>query len=187
MRALTFATLGLATFVLANPAVAQLSPAERKLKPAIDRDVARNEALLQRLVEQNSGTLNPAGVKAVADMLRPEFEELGFAVRWVDMRETGRAGHLIATHKGNGKGKRLLLIGHLDTVFEPDNAFRGWKREGDEVEGPGTVDMKGGDVIMIAALRAMKEAGRSRTPTSSPCWWGTRSGRASRWRSPGAT
>lgn len=151
--------LPLAALLLAAPAAAQLSPAEQKMRATVTAEAARHEALLQKLVEQNSGTMNPAGVKAVADMLRPELEALGFAVRWADMRETGRAGHLIATHKGNGRGKRLLLIGHLDTVFEPDNPFKGWKREGTEAEGPGSVDMKGGDVIMLAALRAMQAAG----------------------------
>lgn len=144
---------------LSTPAAAQLSPAEQRMKATVAAEAARHEALLQRLVEQNSGTMNLAGVKAVADMLRPEFEALGFQVSWIDMRETGRAGHLFARHKGNGRGKRLLLIGHLDTVFEPDNAFKGWKRDGTEAEGPGSVDMKGGDIVMLAALRAMKAAG----------------------------
>ena len=143
----------------AAPAGAAPTAAERRMKTTVDAEVARHEALLQKLVEQNSGTLNLAGVKAVADMLVPEFAQLGFATRWVDMRATGRAGHLIATHKGDGRGKRLLLIGHLDTVFEPDSPFQKWKREGDEAEGPGASDMKGGDVVIVAALRAMKAAG----------------------------
>lgn len=151
--------LPLLTAPLATPAAAQLSSAEQRMQATVAAETARHEALLQRLVEQNSGTMNPAGVKAVADMLRPEFEALGFQVSWIDLRETGRAGHLFARHKGDGRGKRLLLIGHLDTVFEPDNAFKGWKRDGTEAEGPGSVDMKGGDVVMLAALRAMKAAG----------------------------
>ena len=154
MRALPFAAL-----LLATPAVAQLTPAEQRMKAVVAAETPRHEALLQKLVEQNSGTLNLPGVKAVADMLRPEFEQLGFTVRWADMRATGRAGHLIATHKGNGRGKRLLLIGHLDTVFEPDSPFQGWRREGDRAIGPGSSDMKGGDVVIVAALRAMKAAG----------------------------
>src|ERR1043166_6719511 len=75
------------------------------------------------------------------------------------MTEAGRAGHLIAEHKGNGRGKRMLLIGHLDTVFEPDSPFQGWKRTGDIAEGPGVGDMKGGDVIILAALKAMQAGG----------------------------
>lgn len=148
-----------ALLAIATPAAAQLSPAERTMKASIAADTARNEALLERLVRQNSGTLNPEGVKAVADMLRPEFEQLGFTVRWSDMRATGRAGHLIATHTGDPRGKRLLLIGHLDTVFERNSPFQGWRRDGDRAIGPGSADMKGGDVVIVAALRAMKAAG----------------------------
>lgn len=126
---------------------------------AVEVDHARNVKLLEALVLVNSGTMNLAGVEQVGRMLTPEFEQLGFTVRWIPMAKVGRAGHLIATHKGNGKGKRLLLIGHLDTVFEPDSPFQGWKRKGDIVEGPGVGDMKGGDVVIVAALRAMHAAG----------------------------
>lgn len=126
---------------------------------AVEADQPRNLKLLEELVRVNSGTMNLAGVEQVGRMLRPEFEQLGFQVRWVPMARVGRAGHLIATHRGNGRGKRILLIGHLDTVFEPDSPFQGWKRDGDIVEGPGVGDMKGGDVIIVAAMRAMQAAG----------------------------
>ena len=129
----------------------------------VEADHARNVKLLETLVLVNSGTMNLPGVEQVGRMLTPEFEQLGFTVRWVPMAKVGRAGHLIATHKGNGKGKRLLLIGHLDTVFEPDSPFQGWKRTGDIVEGPGVGDMKGGDVVIVAALRAMHAAGTLKT------------------------
>ncbi len=126
---------------------------------AVEADSARNIKLLEDLVRVNSGTMNLAGVERVGQMLRPEFEQLGFQVTWIPMAKVGRAGHLVATHKGSGKGKRILLIGHLDTVFEPDSPFQGWKRDGDIVEGPGVGDMKGGDVVIVAALRAMQAAG----------------------------
>lgn len=125
----------------------------------IEAEHARNLKLLEELVRTNSGTMNLAGVEQVGRMLRPEFEALGFEVRWIPMGHVGRAGHLVATHKGSGRGRRMLLIGHLDTVFEPDSPFQGWKVTGDTAEGPGVGDMKGGDVIMLAALRAMQAAG----------------------------
>src|SRR3546814_14735644 len=75
------------------------------------------------------------------------------------MPETERAGHLIAVHKGREGGKRLLLIGHLDTVFEPDSPFQTFTRKGDLAEGPGVGDDKGGMVVIVAALRAMQAAG----------------------------
>jgi glutamate carboxypeptidase len=90
-------------------------------------------------------------------MVRAELEPLGFTVRWVDMAETGRAGHLIATHEG--PGRNVLLIGHLDTVFEADNPFQRFVRDGSRATGPGIGDDKGGVTVIIAALRAMQAAG----------------------------
>jgi glutamate carboxypeptidase len=145
----------------ATPAAAAgLSPAERRMAATVDAEQARTIALLERMVNQNSGSMNLAGVEAVGRMVRAELEPLGFEVRWIPMAEVGRAGHLVATHKGNGRGKRMLLIGHLDTVFEPDSPFQLFVRKGpDKAEGPGASDDKGGDAVMIAALRAMHAAG----------------------------
>ena len=151
------AALALAAAVPA--AAAPRDPAEKRMVQVIEAEHDRNVKLLEALVRVNSGTMNFKGVEQNAQMMRPEFEALGFAVRWVPMAKAGRAGHLIAEHKGNGRGKRLLLIGHLDTVFEPDSPFQGWTRKGDIVEGPGVGDMKGGNVVMLAALRAMHAAG----------------------------
>ncbi|SEL32506.1 glutamate carboxypeptidase [Sphingomonas palmae] len=143
-------------------AAATLSPAETRMHASIAAEASRTEALLERLVAQNSGSLNLAGVTKVAEMMRAELAPLGFDVRWIDMRATGRAGHIVATHKGNGRGKRVLLIGHLDTVFEPDSPFRGFRREGTRAYGPGVGDDKGGLVVIVAALRAMQAAGTLR-------------------------
>jgi glutamate carboxypeptidase len=125
----------------------------------VDAEYERSVALLEKLVNQNSGSLNIEGVTAVGRMMRVELEPLGFDVRWVPLPETKRAGHIVATHKGDGRGKRLLLIGHLDTVFEPDSPFQKFVRKGEEAEGPGAGDDKGGMVVMVAALRAMQAAG----------------------------
>ena len=145
--------------LLASPALAApVFPTDR-LRAAVAADTARNEALLQRLVEQNSGTLNLPGVRAVGDLMRAELEPLGFQVRWVDMAATARAGHLIATRSGSRKGKRVLLIGHLDTVFEPSSTFTGFTRAGTRATGPGVGDDKGGLVVIVGALRAMQAAG----------------------------
>src|SRR3569833_1464034 len=138
-------------------AQAALSPAEKKMVATGNASQDRDVALLQKLVDQNSGSRNFEGVRAVASMMQAELEPLGFAVRWVPMPETGRAGHLLAEHKG--RGKHILLIGHMDTVFEKDSPFQKMVRHGDTVEGPGVSDMKGGLVIMVSALRAMKAAG----------------------------
>jgi glutamate carboxypeptidase len=148
-----------AALVVATPAQAALSSAERRMIATVDAEQARSIALLERLVNQNSGSLNIEGVTKVGAMLRPEFEALGFKVEWKPLPETKRAGHLIATHAGKPGTKRLLLIGHLDTVFEPDSPFQRFERQGDKAIGPGVDDNKGGIVTMLAALRAMQAAG----------------------------
>ena len=141
------------------PTLAAPSPAERRMIATVDAEQGRSLALLEKLVNQNSGSLNLPGVEAVGRMMRAELEPLGFAVEWVDMKAAGRAGHIVATHKGNGRGTKMLLIGHLDTVFEPDSPFQKWERRGNEGIGPGSGDDKGGMVVMVAALRAMQAAG----------------------------
>jgi glutamate carboxypeptidase len=157
MKPLLFALL--AALALPPAVEAKLSAPERKMIETVDRERERTIGLLEKLVNQNSGTLNFPGVEAVGRMMRAELEPLGFEVRWVPMSEAKRAGHIIATHKGNGRGKRMLLIGHLDTVFEPDSPFQRFSREGDRAIGPGVGDDKGGMVVMMAALRAMQAAG----------------------------
>ncbi len=148
-----------ALLLAAMPAAAAVSPAERKMTASVDAGYEPAIALLERLVNQNSGSLNLPGVKAVADMLRPEFEALGFSVAWKPMDAAKRAGHLIATHKGRPGTTKMLLIGHLDTVFEPDSPFQSFTRDGDMATGPGVADNKGGVVTMLLALRAMQAAG----------------------------
>jgi glutamate carboxypeptidase len=152
----------LALLALPAAAEARLSREEQRIVRTVGQETDRSIALLERLVNQNSGTLNLAGVEAVGRMLRPEFEALGFEVRWVPMAEAGRAGHLIATHRGNGRGRRILLIGHLDTVFEAASPFQRFERQGNRATGPGVGDDKGGDVVIVAALRAMQAAGTLR-------------------------
>jgi len=135
---------------------------------AIDAHIVADQSLLAKLVNINSGTMHLAGVEAVKDVLVPQFESLGFKVRWVPMQiQTGRAGDLVAEHpcpQGEGKcGKRLLLIGHMDTVFEPSSTFQKYSivpnTNSQIATGPGVADMKGGIVVMLAALRAMQTAG----------------------------
>ena len=139
----------------------QLSRAERRIASAADAGVPDAIALLERAVNINSGSHNHDGVRAVGALFQPEFERLGFTVRWVDGTAWGRAGHLIAEWRGNGLGPKVLFIGHLDTVFEPDSPFQRFERLNDSTaRGPGAMDMKGGDVVMLLALRALRETGR---------------------------
>lgn len=144
---------------LSNAAHAKLSPPEAKMAATVDAEYEWSVALLERLVNQNSGTMNFAGVKTVGDMMRAELEPLGFKVEWADMAKAGRSGHLTATKAGKKGVKKLLLIAHLDTVFEADSPFQTFVRNGDEAVGPGAGDDKGGMVVIVSALRAMKAAG----------------------------
>ncbi len=154
--------LGLLLF-FAAPASATLTSAETKMAATVDAEYERTVGLLERLVNQNSGSMNLEGVEIVGRMMRAELEPLGFKVDWVPMAAAKRAGHLIATKKGKAGTKRMLLIAHLDTVFEKDSPFQTFKRLTkagiDEAEGPGAGDDKGGMVTIVAALRAMKAAG----------------------------
>ncbi|HVD94206.1 MAG TPA: M20/M25/M40 family metallo-hydrolase [Vicinamibacterales bacterium] len=134
------------------------APPERAIVSAVDAGNARALSLLEQAVNINSGTHNFAGVRAVGDLFRKEFDALGFKTTWVDGAAFKRAGHLVADHPG--RGPRILLVGHLDTVFEPDSPFQKFERIDDRTaRGPGVIDMKGGDVVILAALEGLKSAG----------------------------
>lgn len=144
-----------------------LLPVESTMVRSVDTQNPTAIALLEKLVNINSGTLNIPGVIAVKDEIAPRLASLGFSVRWVPMDEAHRAGDLVAEHAcplGAGEcGKRLLLIGHMDTVFEKDSSFQVYSvlpgNDGNVATGPGTNDMKGGLVVMLTALGAMQSAG----------------------------
>lgn len=136
-----------------------LDAQEQQIVANVKRHTPDALRLLERSVLVNSGTLNPAGVREVGALYAKEFESLGFGTRWVDMPPAmQRAGHLVAERTGT-QGRRLLLIGHLDTVFEKDSPVPPWRSDGSRVSGQGVNDMKGGDVIILLALRALNEAG----------------------------
>ncbi len=145
-----------------------ISSTEAAMVKAVDAETANAVALLEKLVNINSGTMNLQGVIAVKDVIEPQIQDLGFRTHWEPMQAVdGRAGDLVGEHPcpaGAGKcGKRLLLIGHLDTVFEPSSSFQRYSivpgTNGNVATGPGVDDMKGGLVVMLTALRAMKTAG----------------------------
>ena len=150
--------LPLLALALMQPQTGGLTAEERALTAFIDADNGRALALLEKVVNINSGTMNFAGVRAAGALLRPEFDALGFKTEWVDGASFDRAGHLVADHPG--PGPRILLIGHLDTVFEPDSPFQKFERlDANSAKGPGITDMKGGNVVMLQALKALNSTG----------------------------
>lgn len=151
-----FAT-GLA--MLCGTAHAAPSASDAQMIATVDAEQARTLGLLETMVNQNSGSRNLEGVRKVRDIVVPEFTALGFTARWLPMEQTGRAGHLVLTHKGRKGAKKILLIGHLDTVFEPDSPFQTYSLKGDKATGPGVGDDKGGIAVIVAAVRAMQAAG----------------------------
>jgi glutamate carboxypeptidase len=139
--------------------VSQISSStERSIVAAVDAHNGEGLALLEKVVDINSGTQNFPGVRRVGDIFGAELDALGFTTRWVDGAPFQRAGHLVADHPGTGP--RFLLIGHLDTVFEADSPFQALQRIDERTaRGPGVIDMKGGDVIIVQALKALATAG----------------------------
>jgi glutamate carboxypeptidase len=144
-----------------RPPLAPLTADETRARDAVRANYDASVALLERAVNIPSGTHNLAGVRRVGDLFGAELRALGFNVRWAALPAgMRRAGHLVATHTpaaGAARGPRLLLIGHLDTVFEGEG--QRFVREDTIARGAGTSDMKGGDVAMILALRALRDAG----------------------------
>src|SRR6266705_2271324 len=125
---LSLAAAGDAATVGHAAAAGGLSRVERRAAAEVDRNAPGALALLERAVDINSGSMNFEGVRAVGRLLQPEFEALGFATQWVDGSGWGRAGHLIARRSGRDGAPRVLLIGHLDTVFERDSPFQTFER-----------------------------------------------------------
>ncbi|MCL7966846.1 MAG: M20/M25/M40 family metallo-hydrolase [marine benthic group bacterium] len=134
---------------------------ELEITAMVDRLAPAAIDFLETIVEVNSGTMNPEGVREVGRLFETELAALGMQTRWIEMpSEVNRAGHLFAEIRG-GDGPTILLIGHLDTVFEPDSPFQDWERlDTDLARGPGVSDMKGGDAVILLALQALHSAGR---------------------------
>ena len=133
---------------------------EQRLTELIDKNYKETLALLEEVININSGSLNKEGVREVGRVFEREFQKIGFQTEWLELpAEVNRAGHFIATRKGT-KGKKLFLIGHLDTVFEKDMPFTPFTYLNDSIAtGQGANDMKGGDVLVLASLKALQELG----------------------------
>ena len=141
------------------PAIAGMDPTEQQIADWVDANTENAIRLLEETVNIGSGTMNHDGVRAVGAVMRRELDAIGLETEWIEMPpEVNRAGHLFG-RSGSGRGPRILMIGHLDTVFEADDDFQSFVRDGDTAVGPGVDDMKSGNVIMVYALKALADAG----------------------------
>jgi glutamate carboxypeptidase len=140
---------------VASVAHAGLDRSERAIAQHVAAGQPEAEALLARVVDIDSPTEDVAGVRAVGDIFAEELRAIGFSTRWVELPASmKRAGHLVAETRGT-KGKRVLMLGHVDTVLSGEP----FRREGTRALGTGTADMKGGAVVMLQALKALHAAG----------------------------
>ncbi|MFT3977787.1 MAG: hydrolase [Sphingomonas bacterium] len=121
----------------------------------------------------NSGTGNLAGLERVAAMLADAFSPLPGALRLVPpapaervtaagvVEQVAHGAHLHLSVRP-GAPVRMLLTGHMDTVFAADHAFQSLADRADgTINGPGVADMKGGLAVMLAALEGAEAAGLS--------------------------
>ncbi|HUS10499.1 MAG TPA: M20/M25/M40 family metallo-hydrolase [Pyrinomonadaceae bacterium] len=150
--------LSAAVFMLVSPLfihAQRISPDEQKIVDYIDAHSVEAIGLLEKVVNIESPTENLAGVRQVGAVFQAEFASLGFATRWINMPVAmKRAGHLLAEKQGT-KGKRVLLLGHIDTVLRGEK----FRRQGDKGFGTGSSDMKAGDVVLLFALKGLRETG----------------------------
>jgi glutamate carboxypeptidase len=156
----TFSPLILSLFLFLTQSslhAQKLSSVEKKIVKKAKTYNDESISFLEKVVNINSGTMHLEGVRAVGKEFDVAFNAIGFATQWIEMpADMNRAGHLFASIKGK-KGKKLLLIGHLDTVFEANSPFQTFERKDSIAYAPGGNDMKGGDVIVLYALKVLQE------------------------------
>ena len=166
---LLFLLLNFGAAALAQePVEPAINAEEQEMVSWLDEREEEMLGLLERITNMNSGSLNSAGVDAVTAVFDGELRELGFSTsrlpgELIEMPScpgsdysVDLTDHLLARRPGSGS--RLLLMGHIDTVFPPDSPFQTFRREGDTIYGPGVADMKGGLVVMLYALKALAAA-----------------------------
>lgn len=129
-----------------------------KIEQFLQKKLSHYLDMLRQMVALNSFTANPMGINALGELTADLFAPLGFTPEMIQSHNPEFGKHLVMTKRGSGT-KRIGLVSHLDTVFPPEeevrNAFR-WREDGDKIYGPGTVDIKGGTVMMFMILDALR-------------------------------
>jgi glutamate carboxypeptidase len=137
-------------------------PLPTGLAGAVEARYPRFVAELESLVNIDCGSYTPAGVNLVADAVAGSLVELGASVERIPHRpDAGERllGDLVIGRRDD-QGPRILLIGHMDTVFEEGTALaRPFRVDGGRALGPGASDMKGGLLAGLHALAALDAIG----------------------------
>lgn len=137
-----------------------LNQNEKEIQKFVEKNTNEAIDLLEKIVNINSGSLNIKGNQKVGKILQKDLDKLGFNTYWVTYpKEVKRSGHLFAEMRG-GKGKKITMVGHLDTVFEKDHPFQNFLRQGNKAYGPGVDDNKGGIVSMLYVMKALDHIGK---------------------------
>jgi glutamate carboxypeptidase len=137
-------------------------PDPTALRGTVDARLPRFLAELQQLVDIDCGSYTPDGVNRVADFVADELRALGADVERHPHEPADGGQQLgdVVVGRMAGDGPRLLLIGHMDTVFDPGTAGeRPYRSEGDRATGPGVADMKAGLLGGLHAIAALREGG----------------------------
>lgn len=137
---------------------AELDHTERQIVKHVKQNIPQALKEIEQAVNINSGSLNIDGVKQVGVLTSDQLKAIGFDVKWLDGSAFSRAGHVLATHESKSKNAvKILMIGHLDTVFAKSDNFTTYKQlDSDTASGPGVADMKGGNTIIITALKSLQ-------------------------------
>lgn len=114
-------------------------------------------ALLEKLVLIQSGSYNKPGVDQVVHRIQDVLTADDIPAREIPQEHYGAI--LLASSRAAGEKHNILLIGHTDTVFPQNTTFNWWREDYEKAYGPGVIDMKGGLVAGIYALKALKHVG----------------------------
>lgn len=134
------------------------NPEAEAIQRYLEKNTAGYLALLQRMVEINSFTANAAGINRLGDVTAAAFAELGLHAERVQSVDPELGQHLVLEKRGSGE-RQVGFVSHLDTVFPSEEEERNhfhWRPEGNKIYGPGTVDIKGGTVMIYMVLDALR-------------------------------
>ncbi|HEX9609437.1 MAG TPA: M20 family metallopeptidase [Candidatus Limnocylindria bacterium] len=132
------------------------------LRERVEAQLPDYLATLEQLVNVDCGSYTPEGVNRVADVVADALHAIGAHVERIPHRPTGEQQQLgdLVIGRVSGSGPRLLLIGHMDTVFDPGTAAaRPYRSDGGRAFGPGVTDMKSGLLAGLHAVQALRATG----------------------------